>query len=322
MLKRVSQLLINRGLTDYWHTAWFLSKTLSLRMIKSMTGYGIASFDTGSTKYTVEIKSLNSKFLELSLRLPKMFSEKEFQLRNDCSRQIERGKVNLSITAEQANSTVKAAGIDAALLKHYLTQLQEVSAELAQPADNLLQLALGLPEVVKYNEETLSEEEWKIVENTFKQALAEFQQFRKDEGDTLEKDIKYRIGIILENLKQVEVEEPKRVPVIRERLNQFLTEAVGREAVDQNRFEQELIYYIDKLDITEEKLRLKTHCEYFLETLQNADANGKKLGFISQEIGREINTLGSKANDANIQKLVVGMKEELEKIKEQLLNVL
>jgi len=291
-------------------------------MIKSMTGYGIASFDTGSTKYTVEIKSLNSKFLELSLRLPKMFSEKEFQLRNDCSRQIERGKVNLSITAEQANSTVRAAGIDAALLKHYLTQLQQVSTELAQPADNLLQLALGLPEVVKYNEETLSDEEWKIVENTFKQALAEFQQFRKDEGDTLEKDIKYRIGIILENLTQVEVEEPKRVPVIRERLNQFLSEAVGREAVDQNRFEQELIYYIDKLDITEEKLRLKTHCDYFLETLQNADANGKKLGFISQEIGREINTLGSKANDANIQKLVVGMKEELEKIKEQLLNVL
>ena len=291
-------------------------------MIKSMTGYGIASFDTGNTKYTVEIKSLNSKFLELSLRLPKMFSDKEFQLRNDCSRQIERGKVNLSINTEQAGTKLKAAGIDAALLKHYLTQLQQVSTELGQPADNLLQLALGLPEVVKYDEETVSEEEWKIVEDTFKQAMAAFQQFRKDEGDTLEKDIKYRIGIILENLKQVEVEEPKRVPVIRERLNQFLGEAVGREAIDQNRFEQELIYYIDKLDITEEKIRLKTHCDYFLETLQNADANGKKLGFISQEIGREINTLGSKANDASMQKLVVGMKEELEKIKEQLLNVL
>ena len=293
-----------------------------MRMIKSMTGYGIASFDTGNTKYTVEIKSLNSKFLELSLRLPKMFSDKEFQLRNDCSRQIERGKVNLSINTEQAGTKLKAAGIDAALLKHYLTQLQQVSTELGQPADNLLQLALGLPEVVKYDEETVSEEEWKIVEDTFKQAMAAFQQFRKDEGDTLEKDIKYRIGIILENLKQVEVEEPKRVPVIRERLNQFLGEAVGREAIDQNRFEQELIYYIDKLDITEEKIRLKTHCDYFLETLQNADANGKKLGFISQEIGREINTLGSKANDASMQKLVVGMKEELEKIKEQLLNVL
>ena len=140
--------------------------------------------------------------------------------------------------------------------------------------------------------------------------------------EVLEQDAKYRIGIILKNLELIEIEEPKRVPVIRERLNQFLSEAVGREAIDQNRFEQELIYYIDKLDITEEKIRLKTHCDYFIETLKLADANGKKLGFISQEIGREINTIGSKANDANIQKLVVGMKEELEKIKEQLLNVL
>jgi len=291
-------------------------------MIKSMTGYGIASFDSGNIKYTVEIKSLNSKFLELSLRLPKIFSEKEFQLRNDCSKQIERGKVNLSINVEQANSSVKAAGIDAELLKHYYKQLKEVSKDLGEPVNNLLGLALNLPEVVKYDEETVSEEEWKIVEDTFNQAMAAFQQFRSDEGNTLEQDIKFRIDIILQNLKLIEVEEPKRVPVIRERLNQFLSEAAGREAIDQNRLEQELIYYIDKLDITEEKTRLKTHCDYFTETLKNADANGKKLGFISQEIGREINTLGSKANDAGIQKLVVGMKEELEKIKEQLLNVL
>jgi len=291
-------------------------------MIKSMTGYGIASFDSGSTKYTVEIKSLNSKFLELSLRIPRSFSEKEFQLRNECNKQIERGKVSLSINVEQADSSVKAAGIDSALLKNYYNQLKAVSIELGEPGGNLLQLALGLPEVVKYDEDTVSEEEWKIVEKTFHQALAAFQQFRVDEGNVLEQDVKYRIGIILKNLELVEVEEPKRIPLIRERLNQFLTEAIGRESIDQNRFEQELIYYIDKLDITEEKVRLKSHCDYFVETLKNADANGKKLGFISQEIGREINTLGSKANDANIQKLVVGMKEELEKIKEQLLNVL
>ncbi len=292
-------------------------------MIKSMTGYGIASFDSGNSKYTVEIKSLNSKFLELSLRLPKIFSEKEFQLRNDCSKQIERGKVNLSINVEQTGNTVKAAaGIDAELLKHYYGQLKAVSTELNEPANNLLQLALGLPEVVKYDEETVSEEEWKVVDKTFQQAMIAFQQFRTDEGKVLEQDVKMRIGIILDNLKQVEVHEPNRVPVIRERLNQFLNDAIGREAVDQNRFEQELIYYIDKLDITEEKTRLRAHCDYFIETLKNDDANGKKLGFISQEIGREINTLGSKANDANIQKLVVGMKEELEKIKEQLLNVL
>ncbi|TFF35237.1 YicC family protein [Mucilaginibacter psychrotolerans] len=288
-----------------------------------MTGYGIASFDSGRTKYTVEIKSLNSKFLELSLRLPKVFSEKEFQLRNDCSKQIERGKVNLSINAEQANAAeVKAAGIDKALLKHYYSQLKAVSDELNEPGGNLLQLALGLPEVVKFEEESISEDEWKLVEKTFNQAMAAFQQFRSDEGNVLEQDIRMRIGIILKNLELVEIEEPKRVPVIRERLNQFLSEAVGAESIDKNRFEQELIYFIDRLDITEEKIRLKAHCDYFLETLKNADANGKKLGFISQEIGREINTLGSKANDANMQKLVVGMKEELEKIKEQLLNVL
>jgi uncharacterized protein (TIGR00255 family) len=300
----------------------FRTKILSLHMIKSMTGYGIASFDSGNTKYTVEIKSLNSKFLELSLRLPKAFAEKEFQLRNDCSKQIERGKVSLSLNVEKANTKVNAAGIDKELLKHYYEQLKAVSIDLNEPTSNLLQLALGLPEVVKYDEETISEEEWKVAENTFKQAVAAFQKFRSDEGNVLEQDVKFRIGIILKNLALVEIEEPKRVPLIRERLNTFLAEAAGREAIDQNRFEQELIYYIDKLDITEEKIRLKAHCDYFIETLKNDDANGKKLGFISQEIGREINTLGSKANDANIQKLVVGMKEELEKIKEQLLNVL
>lgn len=291
-------------------------------MIKSMTGYGLAAHDSGSTKYTVEIKSLNSKFLELSLRLPKSFSDKEFQLRNECSKQIDRGKVNLSITVEQTGKAVKAAGIDTTLLKHYFEQLKAVSADLNEPASNLFQLALGLPEVVKYDEDTVSDDEWKIVEQTFQKALKAFQKFRDDEGGVLEQDMRSRIDIITGNLTKVEIEEPKRIPVIRERLNQFLTESVGRENIDQNRFEQELIYYIDKLDITEEKIRLKTHCDYFIETLKNADANGKKLGFISQEIGREINTLGSKANDANIQKLVVGMKEELEKIKEQLLNVL
>jgi len=293
-----------------------------LHMIKSMTGYGIAAADSGTTKYTVEIKSLNSKFLELSLRLPKIFSDKEFQLRNDCNKQIERGKVNLSITVEQQSGVVKAAGIDTVLLKNYYEQLKAVSIELGEPTTNLMQLALGLPEVVKYDEETVSEDEWKLVEKTFNQAVAAFQKFRSDEGNVLEQDLKYRINIILENLKLVEIEEPKRVPIIRERLNSFLEEATNKEGIDQNRFEQELIYFIDKLDITEEKVRLKAHCDYFLETLKNSDANGKKLGFITQEIGREINTLGSKSNDANMQKLVVGMKEELEKMKEQLLNVL
>lgn len=287
-----------------------------------MTGYGIAVSDSGSTKYTVEIKSLNSKFLELSLRMPKAFSEKEFQLRTDCNKQIERGKVNLSINIEQTEGQTKAAGIDTVLLKHYYNQLKSVSESLNEPTSNLLQLALGLPEVVKFEEETLSDEQWKEADKTFKQAMAAFQQFRIDEGAVLENEVRGRIAIILQNLEQVVLEEPKRIAQVRERLQTFLSDAVGRENIDQNRLEQELIYYIDKFDVTEEKVRLKSHCDYFLETLKSDDANGKKLGFISQEIGREINTLGSKANDADIQKLVVGMKEELEKIKEQLLNVL
>lgn len=291
-------------------------------MIKSMTGFGLISQDLGNVKYTVEIKSLNSKFLELSIKLPRAFSEKEFELRNECSRTIERGKVNLSITTEQNDVKNSALGIDVVLLQQYLQQLKEVSAKVNQPADNLLQLALGLPDVVKYTEEKASEDEWKTVTQLLKKAVDAFQQFRLDEGNVLENDLKFRISIILENLSKVEVAEPERIITIKERLNHFLSEAVGRENIDQNRFEQELIYYIDKLDITEEKIRLKTHCDYFLETLKSPDANGKKLGFIAQEIGREVNTLGSKANNATLQKLVVGMKEELEKIKEQLLNVL
>lgn len=291
-------------------------------MIKSMTGFGLTSHDLGNVKYTIEIKSLNSKFLELSIKLPRAFSDKEFELRNECSRLIDRGKVNLSINAEQNDSKTAALGIDVNLLQQYLEQLKEVSAKVDQPTGNLLQLALGLPDVVKYQEEKASDDEWKTVYQTFKKAVEAFQKFREDEGKVLENDLKLRISNILENLEKVIVEEPQRIITIKERLNNFLAEAVGHENIDQNRFEQELIYYIDKLDITEEKIRLKTHCDYFLETLESADANGKKLGFISQEIGREVNTLGSKANNAVIQKLVVGMKEELEKIKEQLLNVL
>ena len=210
--------------------------------------------------------------------------------------------------------------------------IAEQRAELSDAADKLeeaRQLAaqgedarLAAQVLCELGEVSRRRGEIERARTAWQQALAAFQKFRGDEGNVLEQDVKMRIGSILKNLQLVEIEEPKRIPVIRERLTQFLNEAVGRENVDQNRFEQELIYYIDKLDITEEKIRLKSHCDYFIETLKSADANGKKLGFISQEIGREINTLGSKANDANIQKLVVGMKEELEKIKEQLLNVL
>ncbi|WP_242696018.1 YicC/YloC family endoribonuclease [Desertivirga brevis] len=291
-------------------------------MIKSMTGYGIAAKDFANAKYTVEIKSLNSKFLELALKLPKSFSDKELILRNECSKHIERGKVTITFTIEYPETEKKAAQIDSALLKLYYTQLKNAATELGDSSSNLLQLALGFPEVIQFSEDLVSEEEWLQLQGTFSDALESFQRFRKDEGGILEKDLILRINNILSSLKQVEELEPRRIPVIRERINQLLNEFVGKENIDENRFEQELIFYIDKLDITEEKVRLKSHCDYFLKALKSPDANGKKLGFISQEIGREINTMGSKANDAGIQQVVVGMKEELEKIKEQLLNVL
>jgi uncharacterized protein (TIGR00255 family) len=291
-------------------------------MLKSMTGYGIAVTDFANAKYTVEIKSLNSKFLELALKLPKSFADKEFVLRNECSKQIERGKVSVTITVEYSEIQKKTASIDSELLKSYYLQLKEAATELQDTGSNLLQMALNFPEVVKYEEDTISEEEWIHMHKTFDAAMLDFQKFRSDEGGVLQHDLTSRIKSIYESLQKVEAEAPKRIPVIKERLISMLEEHVGKENYDENRLEQELIFYIDKLDITEERIRLKSHCDYFLETLKSPDANGKKLGFISQEIGREINTIGSKANDAQIQQIVVGMKEELEKVKEQLLNVL
>lgn len=287
-----------------------------------MTGYGLASASFARVKYTVELKSLNSKFLELSLKLPKAFSDKEFSVRNACAKLLERGKISLVFHAEYADVTMKAATINQDLLKNYYTQLKSISTDLDDPAGNLLQLALNFPNVIQYETDEASEEEWKQVHQVFEEALANFENFRMDEGQVLKKDLVLRINNILSGMKLVEAQEPNRILVIRNRLNQYLEQTIAKEHIDRNRFEQELIFYIDKLDITEEKIRLKSHCDYFLQVLDDPDANGKKLGFISQEIGREINTMGSKANDAHIQQLVVGMKEELEKIKEQLLNVL
>ncbi len=287
-----------------------------------MTGFGLASRNSENTKFTVEIKSLNSKFLELSLKMPKAYSEKELFLRNECSKLIERGKVYVAITVENLNGETKTAQIDQAKLTSYYQQLAKAASVLGDQSSNLLQMALNFPEVITYQEENGTEEEWTIIYKTYQEALKNFQSFRADEGNILRKDIVHRIQLILDNLAQVEKLEVNRIPAIRERLNQLLTENLAKENIDHNRFEQELIYYIDKLDITEEKIRLKSHADYFLATLNHPDANGKKLGFISQEIGREINTIGSKANDAQIQQLVVNMKEELEKVKEQLLNVL
>jgi uncharacterized protein (TIGR00255 family) len=291
-------------------------------MIKSMTGYGLASADQENTKFAVEIKSLNSKFLELNLKLPRAYADKELPLRNICSKEIERGKVNVSISIERSEENLKGATINAALLSKYYKQLEAINIDLGANSNNLLQAVLSFPDVISYTEEVVNEGEWDILQSTFNAALKNFNQFRETEGAVLKQDLELRIKNILDFFAQIEVLAPLRIPQIRARLNQFLEENAAKVTVDQNRLEQELIYYIDKLDITEEKIRLKSHCDYFTETLKSKDANGKKLGFISQEIGREINTMGAKANDAQIQQLVVGMKEELEKIKEQLLNVI
>lgn len=287
-----------------------------------MTGFGIGTKESAKAKYTVEIKSLNSKYLELNLKLPKAFSEKELFLRNECTKLIERGKVNMLLNIEYTDTSVNAAKIDTQLLKNYYLQIKDVAAELGENMQNALELALNLPDVINYDEDAADEDEWKDLLSTFYLALEKFQQFRDDEGAVLKTDLVKRNQSILDSLEEVEKFETSRIPMIRERINHYLEETVGKENVDRNRFEQELIYYIDKLDITEEKVRLRSHCEYFAKALNGSDANGKKLGFISQEMGREINTLGSKANNAQIQQIVVGMKEELEKIKEQLLNIL
>mgnify|MGYP003945587105 CR=1 FL=1 len=291
-------------------------------MIKSMTGYGLASTDHENVKFSVEIKSLNSKFLELNLKLPRAYTEKELFLRNLCSKDIERGKVTVSINVERTDEQQKGAQINAELLKKYYKQLASINKELGADSSNLLQAALNFPDVISYTEEEGNENDWVVLHQTFLKALQNFNEFRITEGKVLNEDLELRIKNILEFFAKVEDLAPLRVPQVKARLTQFLEENLVKITIDQNRLEQELIYYIDKLDITEERIRLKSHCDYFLETLKGKDANGKKLGFISQEIGREINTMGAKANDAQIQQLVVGMKEELEKIKEQLLNVL
>lgn len=287
-----------------------------------MTGFGLATMDHNHSKFVVEIKSLNSKFLELGLKLPKAYSDRELFLRNVCSKEIERGKVNVSINIDSEVEGSKGADINKAVLVRYYTQLSAISDELGAPKENLLLSVLNLPEVLSFNDDNRTGADWDVLYQTFNEALSNFNKFRLNEGAVLKADLELRISNLLGFFADIEKLEPLRIPIIKERLTQLLDEYAAKAIIDSNRLEQELIYYIDKLDITEEKIRLKSHCDYFIETLNSPDANGKKLGFIAQEIGREVNTMGSKANDAKIQQLVVGMKEELEKIKEQLLNIL
>jgi len=290
--------------------------------LRSMTGFGKATGEIPGKKVTVEIRSLNSKQLDLNLRMPYFYKEKELELRNEIAKQLERGKVDVSVYTESSQEAMPIA-LNKELAKTYYRELRSLSDELNEDHNNLLALALKMPDVLKAEREVveLDEEEWKHVKVVVDKAIEAFQKFRDDEGNSLLTEFVSRISIIEKLLNEVVSLDAARVENIKSRIKNNLAEVVDVNKIDQNRFEQELIYYIEKLDITEEKLRLKTHLDYFMATMKEPGA-GRKLGFISQEIGREINTIGSKANDAGIQKLVVQMKDELEKVKEQMLNVL
>jgi uncharacterized protein (TIGR00255 family) len=291
-------------------------------MIKSMTGFGQASADDGQSQMHVEVKSLNSKFLDLNLRLPKAFSEKEMEVRNLISESLERGKVSVSIEYERLQDNTIKQSYNESLFTAYYAELKKLADKVSAPADKIFELALASPDVIKNNlSEDLSEEAWKRVRELLVQALKQCDKFRADEGKVLETMLKNCCASMAQSLESIKELDPKRVERIRERLRSNVTSFLGEEGFDTNRLEQEIIFYIEKLDINEEKVRLKSHLDYFIQALKEPQSNGKKLGFIAQEIGREINTIGSKSNDAEMQKHVVLMKEELEKIKEQLNNV-
>ena len=290
-------------------------------MLKSMTGYGLASTEYLQKKITVEIRSLNSKFLELNVKMPRSYSEKESIIRNEATKAIERGKANVSIIIEN-NESQDSSLLNKDKFHSYYKQLNDLADELGADKSNLFQQTLSIQDVWSVQEQSSDDEEWKVLFSTFQSAIDNFNQFRIDEGKTLGDDLHKRVELILLAIPEVEKFEYNRVPAIKEKLEAILKDAISPESIDKNRLEQELIYFIEKYDITEEKIRLKSHCDYFFQVMKEKEANGKKLGFISQEIGREINTMGSKANDANIQKIVVGMKDELEKVKEQLLNII
>ena len=267
-------------------------------------------------KVTIEIKSLNSKNLDLNVRTPSYYKEKELEVRKKIAKVLVRGKVDFSIYVESIGQNLSSE-INASALKSYMGQLKEVS----DASDvELLKMAIGMPDTMQTSREKLDENEWTSINNAIDETLKKIKTYRSDEGAVLKEDFEKRLSIIEDRLKDVIAIDPDRIVHVRERLRKSVAELEAK--VDENRFEQELMFYLEKLDITEEKVRLQNHLTYFLQELNSETSNGKKLGFITQEIGREINTIGSKANFAEMQKLVVQMKDELEKIKEQNLNVL
>jgi uncharacterized protein (TIGR00255 family) len=286
-----------------------------------MTGYGTASGIVAGNKVTVEIRSLNSKFFELNLRLPSLFRDKEADLRLELSKSVERGKIDVSVNFDN-NELARKSSINKEIFKAYYEELKTLANDLDIRENNWTDIILKLPQVLNSDKSESSDENWNELLSLITDSCKKFNDFRCEEGKVLEKDLEDRIKSILKLLNDIEPFEKERTETIRTRLMKSLGELREAAGADENRFEQELIFYIEKLDISEEKTRLASHCNYFVETMNAKEANGKKLGFIAQEIGREINTLGAKANDATIQRKVVEMKDELEKLKEQLANVL
>jgi uncharacterized protein (TIGR00255 family) len=285
-------------------------------MIQSMTGYGKHVLQLPSKKITIELKSLNSKNLDINARLPQFYREKELELRKMIAAVLVRGKVDFNLYVEITGEETTAE-VNQGVVKNYMDQLSKI----AKGDDiKLLEMALRMPDTLKTEKDAIDEEEYKAILEAMNEALSNIVEFRNEEGKVLEKDFEERLHTLNELLEAVKAMDPERLGTVRERLEKAVADL--KVELDANRFEQELIYYLEKYDITEEKVRLANHLKYFETTLNSDDSNGKKLGFISQEIGREINTIGSKANYAPMQQLVVQMKDELEKIKEQMLNVL
>jgi len=285
-------------------------------MIQSMTGYGKTEVLLATKKISIEIKSLNSKNLDLNVRMPILYKGKELSIRKNIAQKAFRGKLECSIYVEQT-SNVTANTINKEVVKNFMAQLKDFSG--GRDLD-FLKIAIKMPDALKVEREDLDEMEWENIAKGIDETLVKFNKYRTDEGISLAKDISQNIASIQQNLEAVLTQDPNRISAKKERLRKALADL--NQQIDENRFEQELIYYIEKLDINEEEVRLKNHLNYFTEVLNESQSNGKKLGFIAQEMGREINTIGSKANDATMQQSVVKMKDALEKIKEQLLNVL
>ena len=292
-------------------------------MIQSMTGYGKATLELPDKKVNIEIKSLNSKAMDLSTRVAPLYREKEMEIRNELSKVLERGKVDFTLWVEKKDAEQLATPINQALVEAYYKKVKEISAStgIPEPADWFYTL-LRMPDVMVKNEmQEVDDEEWRTVHAAIEEAIGHLVEFRKQEGAALEKKFREKIANITRLLAEVEPYEKERVGKIKDRIVESLEKTISVD-YDKNRLEQELIYYIEKLDINEEKQRLSNHLQYFIATLESGSGQGKKLGFIAQEMGREINTLGSKSNHAGMQKCVVRMKDELEKIKEQVLNIL